>query len=64
MSKDDLEPKLAELMNQIPEVEGVIAFSETGKIISGQTIESMDKDKIATVINNHNMCNGKLIKKG
>ena len=47
MSKDQLEPKLAELMQNIPEIEGIIAFSPEGKIITGQTIEDMDKDSIA-----------------
>lgn len=47
MSKDQLEPKLAELMQTIPEIEGIIAFSPEGKIITGQTIEDMDKDNIA-----------------
>ena len=42
MSKEDLEPKLAEIMDQIPEVEGVIAFDVAGKVISGQTIENKD----------------------
>lgn len=47
MSKDVLEPKLADLMNTIPEVEGVVAFSLDGSVISGQTIESMNLNSIA-----------------
>ncbi|MHA1669103.1 MAG: roadblock/LC7 domain-containing protein [Promethearchaeota archaeon] len=49
MSKEELEPKLAKLMDSIPECEGVIAADKEGKvIIAGQTIVEMDHSKIAT----------------
>jgi predicted regulator of Ras-like GTPase activity (Roadblock/LC7/MglB family) len=48
MSKNELEPKLAKIMDQIPETEGIIAFDITGKVISGQLItQTMNKDDIA-----------------
>ncbi|MHA1729162.1 MAG: roadblock/LC7 domain-containing protein [Promethearchaeota archaeon] len=47
--KEELEPKLAELMSNIPETEGVVAFSLDGAVISGQTIQKMDIKKISSV---------------
>ncbi len=48
MSKEELEPKLAQLMDSIPECEGVIAADKEGKVLIGQTIVEMDHSKIAT----------------
>lgn len=47
MSKEDLEPKLADIMSQIAEVEGIVALDHSGNLISGQTIEEMDVEDIA-----------------
>jgi len=55
MTIKELEPKLAEVMSSISEVEGIIAFSSDGKLISGQTIEEMDKNKIAVA--SHSLLN-------
>ena len=58
MSKKVLEPKLAELMDIVPEIEGLIAADAKGKVIIGQTITEMDHAKIAkacvSIINNSN----------
>ena len=51
MKKADVEPKLAEIMNTIPECEGLIAVDPKGKVIVGQTIdESMDHAAIAKAV--------------
>ena len=47
MSKAEIEPKLAGIMSEIAEVEGIIAFDPKGNIISGQTIGGDDVKKIA-----------------
>lgn len=47
MSKELIEKKLAELMDTVPECEGLIAADTDGKVIIGQTITEMDHDKIA-----------------
>jgi len=47
MSKKILEPKLAELMDTVPECEGLIAADMAGKVIVGQTLTEMDHGKIA-----------------
>ncbi len=47
MSKAEIEPKLAKIMSEIAEVEGIVAFDPKGKIISGQTIAGDDTAKIA-----------------
>ena len=47
MSKEAIEKKLAELMDMVPECEGLIAADNTGKVIVGQTITEMDHGKIA-----------------
>ena len=47
MSKEVIEPKLAELMDTVPECEGLIAADLDGKVIVGQTITEMDHGKIA-----------------
>ena len=67
MSKESIEKKLAELMNMVPECEGLIAADITGKVIVGQTITDMDHGKIAkacaTIIKDSNTL-GKDIGKG
>ena len=47
MSKEDIEKKLAQLMDIVPECEGLIAGDLNGKVIVGQTITEMDHAKIA-----------------
>ena len=48
MKKEEIEKKLAELMDIVPECEGLIAAdAKTGKVIVGQTITEMDHEKIA-----------------
>ncbi len=47
MSKEEIEPKLAELMDNVPECEGLIAADKNGTVIVGQTITDMDHSKIA-----------------
>ena len=47
MSKDVIEKKLAQLMDTVPECEGLIAADIEGKVIVGQTITEMDHAKIA-----------------
>jgi len=67
MSKAAIEKKLAELMDMVPECEGLIAADKTGKVIVGQTITEMDHGKIAkacaTIIKDSNTL-GKDIGKG
>jgi predicted regulator of Ras-like GTPase activity (Roadblock/LC7/MglB family) len=66
-SKDQLEKKLAELMDIVPECEGLIAADSDGKVIIGQTITDMDHKSIAkaclAIINDSNSL-GKNIGKG
>ena len=47
MDKKELEKKLAELMDIVPECEGLIAADINGKVIIGQTITDMNHDEIA-----------------
>ncbi|MHA1490391.1 MAG: roadblock/LC7 domain-containing protein [Promethearchaeota archaeon] len=47
MSKEVIEAKLAELMDTVPECEGLIAADMEGNVIVGQTIIDMDHGKIA-----------------
>lgn len=48
MSKAEIEEKLAQLMDIVPECEGLIAAdAKSGKVIVGQTITEMDHIKIA-----------------
>ncbi len=46
MSKAEIESMLERIMDQIPEVEGLIAADGNGKKLSGQTITEMDHDAI------------------
>ncbi|MFX1322855.1 MAG: roadblock/LC7 domain-containing protein [Promethearchaeota archaeon] len=58
MNKKELEKKLAELMDIVPECEGLIAADSQGKVLVGQTITEMDHGKIAkactAIINDSN----------
>ncbi|MFX0081270.1 MAG: roadblock/LC7 domain-containing protein [Candidatus Hodarchaeota archaeon] len=67
VDKKILEQKLAELMDIVPECEGLIAADENGKVLIGQTITEMDHGKIAkacaTIIKDSNNL-GKDIGKG
>ncbi len=46
MSAKEIEAMLDRIMDQIPEVEGLIACDASGKKLSGQTITDMDHDAI------------------
>ncbi|HEC40688.1 MAG TPA: hypothetical protein ENI29_20770 [bacterium] len=67
VEKKILEQKLAELMDIVPECEGLIAADSEGKVIIGQTLTDMDHGKIAkacaTIIKDSNTL-GKDIGKG
>ncbi len=47
MDKAEIEKKLAELMDIVPECEGLIAADLEGKVIIGQTILDSDHNEIA-----------------
>ncbi|MFW9949502.1 MAG: roadblock/LC7 domain-containing protein [Candidatus Thorarchaeota archaeon] len=47
VDKKVLEQKMAELMDVVPECEGLIAADTNGKVIIGQTLLEMDHDPIA-----------------
>ena len=47
MDKAVIEKKLAELMDAVPECEGLIAADLNGKVLVGQTILDSDHDAIA-----------------
>lgn len=47
MNKKEITEKLAKLMDDIPEIEGLIALDPKGKLIVGQTLTKMDLDVIA-----------------
>jgi len=67
MDKAVIEKKLAELMDMVPECEGLIAADLEGKVIVGQTILESDHDAIAqkcsAIIKESNDL-GSIIKKG
>jgi hypothetical protein len=44
MDKKELEKKLAELMDLVPECEGLIASDLNGKVLVGQTLTDMNQD--------------------
>ncbi|MFX1235744.1 MAG: roadblock/LC7 domain-containing protein [Promethearchaeota archaeon] len=52
MDKKAIEKKLAELMDIVPECEGLIAADTNGKVIIGQTLTDMDHDLIAKACTN------------
>ena len=49
MSKQDIEAKLAELMDIVPECEGLIAANIDGEVITGQTLTELDDGNIAKI---------------
>jgi predicted regulator of Ras-like GTPase activity (Roadblock/LC7/MglB family) len=67
MDKKELEKKLAELMDIVPECEGLIAADMNGKVIIGQTLTDMNHSAIAkacsTIVRDSNNL-GKDIGKG
>ncbi|MEM2109359.1 MAG: roadblock/LC7 domain-containing protein [Candidatus Odinarchaeota archaeon] len=44
-----IEEKLATMMDEIPEIEGLIAFENNGKVICGQTLTELDKKKLTAL---------------
>ncbi len=52
MDKAEIEKKLAELMDIVPECEGLIAADLEGKVIVGQTILDSDHGEIAKICAN------------
>jgi len=49
MSKEQIESKLAQLMDTVPECEGLIAADIEGNVIVGQTITEMDHSELAKI---------------
>jgi predicted regulator of Ras-like GTPase activity (Roadblock/LC7/MglB family) len=52
MDKKLIEQKLAELMDIVPECEGLIAADSNGKVIIGQTLTEMNHNAIAKACTN------------
>jgi len=50
LGKKEVELILAEIMDTIPELEGLIASSQTGKVIAGQTLRDMDHNAITASV--------------
>ena len=50
LGKKEVETILAEIMDTIPELEGIITASNTGKVVAGQTLREMDHGAIVTSI--------------
>ncbi|MHA1734138.1 MAG: hypothetical protein ACTSU5_19525 [Promethearchaeota archaeon] len=50
MSKDAIEPKLAELLDSISELEGIVAADTSGKVITGQNITEIDLNSVASKV--------------
>jgi predicted regulator of Ras-like GTPase activity (Roadblock/LC7/MglB family) len=50
LGKKEVEKILADIMDTIPELEGAIAASQTGKVITGQTLRDMDHNAITSSI--------------
>ena len=67
MAAKEIEAMLERIMDQIPEVEGLIACDASGKKLTGQTITEMDHDAIIkSVLNVFNAANdlGAKVEKG
>lgn len=47
MSEEEIEQKMAQLMDTVPECEGLIAAKPDGEVLVGQTLTEMDHAKIA-----------------
>ena len=50
LGKKAVEKILSEIMDTIPELEGIIAASAPGKVITGQTLREMDHKAIVTSV--------------
>lgn len=50
LGKKEVELILAEIMDTIPELEGIIAASSAGKVVAGQTLRDMDHGAIVSSI--------------
>jgi predicted regulator of Ras-like GTPase activity (Roadblock/LC7/MglB family) len=50
LGKKEVEMILAEIMDTIPELEGLITSSSTGKVVAGQTLREMDHGAIVTSV--------------
>ncbi|MFW9935389.1 MAG: hypothetical protein ACFFDU_07810 [Candidatus Thorarchaeota archaeon] len=50
LGKKEVEQILAEIMDTIPELEGLIAAAQTGKVVAGQTLRDMDHNAITSSI--------------
>ena len=50
LGKKEVETILAEIMDTIPELEGLITASNTGKVVAGQTLREMDHGAIITSV--------------
>jgi predicted regulator of Ras-like GTPase activity (Roadblock/LC7/MglB family) len=50
LGKKEVEQILAEIMDTIPELEGLITASQTGKVVAGQTLRDMDHNAITSSI--------------
>ena len=50
LGKKEVELILAEIMDTVPELEGIIASSQTGKVIAGQTLRDMDHSTITSSV--------------
>ncbi len=44
-----IENKLAAMMDEIPEIEGLLAFDNNGRLICGQTLTELDKNKLISI---------------
>jgi predicted regulator of Ras-like GTPase activity (Roadblock/LC7/MglB family) len=47
MSEEEIEQKMAQLMDTVPECEGLIAAKPDGEVLVGQTLTEMDHAEIA-----------------
>lgn len=47
MSQSETEKMVADLMDKIPEIEGILLFDQNGNVSVGQTITQMDHSEIA-----------------
>jgi predicted regulator of Ras-like GTPase activity (Roadblock/LC7/MglB family) len=50
LGKKEVEEILAEIMDTIPELEGIISASSTGKVVAGQTLREMDHSSIVSSV--------------
>lgn len=50
LGKKEVEKILAEIMDTIPELEGIITASSSGKVVAGQTLRETDHNAIVSSI--------------